>query len=453
MEGEDVNEGCSRCGVPCVCNTVRRRNRNTRIILDDTESEKENDEMDIVDASPTPNFVQRITIDEYNRQSIEYTQLQLSLLLNHLRNQTVNNNNFSLLRGAQNQVPTTIISNLQHKMSQGVHSAKQFLLDMFTLISLPSVIGLILDTFTALFFCFSILVLKRYLFDYYTNVVSEGIGFWSRHGILYLFGATFFPKMVLLYCIITLRPWYFWAMWSICPQILVALLAYQRYWETDPVLVLAAVCYGGFISGAQIYRTAKVIPLSFALFFSRLSTLFSSNPENSNESENNTQNNATHNNRSISFLPAHVRRYFSALIMYTGPISLFAPLQWDVSALVATLLIEALGENSHLNVNADFFLLALVILWALKKDNYTIEEVAWGIVQGIGLKLGIAFLGSDFSAYTVQIGTKLVNAASLGSISYGLSAYYHRRIKRKLAQKRRQLDRTHVLQVRFEIET
>jgi len=433
------------------CSTSRRRNR---IIIDSSDNEEnENAEINETDDDATPpRFVQRISMQEYNRQSIEYTQLQLSLLLNHLRNQSRNNNNFHLLP-APHQDNRTFISNIKNKVTQAVHSVKQSLFYVYSAISVPSVINLLLDTFTALFFCFSILVIKRYLFDYYNNVVSEGIGFWGRHGILYLFGATFFPKMVLLYCIITLRPWYFWLLWSTCPHMLVAVLAYQRYWETDPLLVLVAVLYGVFIGGSQIYRSIKVLPLSFALLFSRISNLLSnSNVDNANDNDNNTQN-PNRNSHSISFLPAHVRRYFSALIMYTGPISLLAPLQWDMCALIATLLIEALGDNSSFNLNVDFLLLTFVILWALKKDNSTLEEVAWGVLHGIGIKLGLGFLGAELSTYTVKIGSKLVNAASLGSYSAGISAFYYRRIKRKLAQKRRQLDRTHVLQVRFEIET
>ena len=86
------------------------------------------------------------------------------------------------------------------------------------------------------------------------------MGFWQHHGILFLLGATFFPRLTMLFA----TPLHFgvlsWLGWAFAPHLLVAILATTFYWSTDPFLcvmswVVALGGTGGEVKGSHHVAT------------------------------------------------------------------------------------------------------------------------------------------------------------------------------------------------------
>lgn len=68
------------------------------------------------------------------------------------------------------------------------------------------------------------------------------MNFWDVHGVLFIVCLFFFPRLTLL--VATLLSWIlsggilWWLGWLLTPRLLVAILATNAYWETNPVLVV-----------------------------------------------------------------------------------------------------------------------------------------------------------------------------------------------------------------------
>ena len=62
--------------------------------------------------------------------------------------------------------------------------------------------------------------------------------FWHNHGILFLLGVTFFPRITTLF--FTSVSFGFWAIlgWIFTPHILVAIYATTYYWHSNPILCI-----------------------------------------------------------------------------------------------------------------------------------------------------------------------------------------------------------------------
>ena len=84
--------------------------------------------------------------------------------------------------------------------------------------------------------------------------------FWDQHGILFLLGCAFFPRITtLLFSAVTFGLWS-WVGWLVAPHLLVAILATTYYWHTNPVLVIIAwfFAFGGTGGEAKVaQRTAR----------------------------------------------------------------------------------------------------------------------------------------------------------------------------------------------------
>ena len=69
---------------------------------------------------------------------------------------------------------------------------------------------------------------------------QEQANFWDMHGLLFLAGLTFFPRLtVLLFSHVT-GGLLFWIFFLIFPRIVIPILAAYHYWDTNPVLVIVS---------------------------------------------------------------------------------------------------------------------------------------------------------------------------------------------------------------------
>jgi len=85
--------------------------------------------------------------------------------------------------------------------------------------------------------------------------------FWQNHGLLFLLGCTFFPRITILFFsgvsfgILSILGWLF------CPHILVAIIATNIYWNTNPILCIISwlLAFGGTSTEAKIVRSRDKI--------------------------------------------------------------------------------------------------------------------------------------------------------------------------------------------------
>lgn len=63
----------------------------------------------------------------------------------------------------------------------------------------------------------------------------------------------------MLFAVVTPFGWLAWLGWVFCPHLLVAVLATQRYWDTNPVLVIIGwiLAFGGTGSEGAIAKRAR----------------------------------------------------------------------------------------------------------------------------------------------------------------------------------------------------
>jgi hypothetical protein len=64
--------------------------------------------------------------------------------------------------------------------------------------------------------------------------------FWHVHGWLFLIGATFFPRLTMLFAVSAPFGLLAWLGWLFVPHVTVAVLATVYYWHTNPVLCAVA---------------------------------------------------------------------------------------------------------------------------------------------------------------------------------------------------------------------
>lgn len=90
---------------------------------------------------------------------------------------------------------------------------------------------------------------------------NSGPGFWEVHGVWFLLGLTFFPRITTLFFVLTPFGWLAWLGWIFTPSLLVAVLATSHYWHTNPVLcVLAWLVFAGKMGGSGSASTKKERP-------------------------------------------------------------------------------------------------------------------------------------------------------------------------------------------------
>lgn len=82
------------------------------------------------------------------------------------------------------------------------------------------------------------------------------MNFWDVHGWLFLVGIAAFPRLTMLLAVSVPFGWLAWLGWLFVPSLLVAILATNYYWDTNPVLcVLAWIWFA--VKGGETGRRAS----------------------------------------------------------------------------------------------------------------------------------------------------------------------------------------------------
>lgn len=73
------------------------------------------------------------------------------------------------------------------------------------------------------------------------------INYWQKHGVFLLIFLAIFPRLTLLFSPIAFGGFFWWVGFLFVPRILVAILATQAYFKTNPVLVVMSwlIALGG----------------------------------------------------------------------------------------------------------------------------------------------------------------------------------------------------------------
>lgn len=90
---------------------------------------------------------------------------------------------------------------------------------------------------------------------------QEQANFWELHGLLFLAGLTFFPRItVLLFSGVT-GGLLFWIFFLILPRIVIPILAAYHYWDTNPVLVILSfiICLSAETGEKAVVRKKVVV--------------------------------------------------------------------------------------------------------------------------------------------------------------------------------------------------
>ena len=64
--------------------------------------------------------------------------------------------------------------------------------------------------------------------------------FWNIHGLLFLLGLVFFPRLTVWIFSAVTGGFFFWLGFLFFPRIFIAVIAAVNYWDANPVLVIIA---------------------------------------------------------------------------------------------------------------------------------------------------------------------------------------------------------------------
>jgi hypothetical protein len=83
--------------------------------------------------------------------------------------------------------------------------------------------------------------------------------FWQHHGVLFLLGCAFFPRITTLFFSATSFGIWHVVGWIFVPHLLVAILATTIYWHSNPVLCVVAwaFAFGGTGGEAMAAKRAS----------------------------------------------------------------------------------------------------------------------------------------------------------------------------------------------------
>lgn len=62
--------------------------------------------------------------------------------------------------------------------------------------------------------------------------------FWALHGILFLLGLMFFPRITVWFFSAVTGGFIFWLFFLLMPRLFIAIIAIYNFWDTNPVLVV-----------------------------------------------------------------------------------------------------------------------------------------------------------------------------------------------------------------------
>lgn len=71
--------------------------------------------------------------------------------------------------------------------------------------------------------------------------------YWDVHGLLFLLGLTFFPRITVIFFSYVTGGLLFWIFFLLFPRLVIPILAAYHYWDTNPILVVLSflICLGG----------------------------------------------------------------------------------------------------------------------------------------------------------------------------------------------------------------
>jgi hypothetical protein len=94
---------------------------------------------------------------------------------------------------------------------------------------------------------FCILLVSTSILMDVTNTTFGTVNFFQRHGIIFLFFITIFPRLTLLFSSVATGGLIWWLGFFFCPRVLIASLATIAYFHTNPILVVISwiVALGG----------------------------------------------------------------------------------------------------------------------------------------------------------------------------------------------------------------
>ena len=86
------------------------------------------------------------------------------------------------------------------------------------------------------------------------------MNYWDVHGLLFLLGLTFFPRITVLFFSHVTGGLLFWIFFLLFPRLVIPILAAYHYWDTNPILVILSffISLGGE-SGEKSIVKRKVI--------------------------------------------------------------------------------------------------------------------------------------------------------------------------------------------------
>jgi hypothetical protein len=78
--------------------------------------------------------------------------------------------------------------------------------------------------------------------------------FWVEHGLIFLLGLAFFPRITVFFFSAVTGGFLFWTGFLFFPRIYIAIIAILNYWDTNPVLCVIALLMA--ISGESAEKKA-----------------------------------------------------------------------------------------------------------------------------------------------------------------------------------------------------
>ncbi len=82
------------------------------------------------------------------------------------------------------------------------------------------------------------------------------MNYWDNHGIVFLICIAIFPRLTLFFATIMSFGLFGWLGFIFAPHILVAILATNYYWDTNPILCVIAwvIALGGSSGEAKVAK-------------------------------------------------------------------------------------------------------------------------------------------------------------------------------------------------------
>ena len=87
------------------------------------------------------------------------------------------------------------------------------------------------------------------------------MNFWQAHGLFFLLGLVFFPRITVFFFSQVTGGLVFWVFFLFFPRLVIPILAAYHYWGTNPVLVILSflICLGGETSEKTVVKRTVIV--------------------------------------------------------------------------------------------------------------------------------------------------------------------------------------------------